>query len=153
VNRTRMLLVAMAAVVGLTACNDRDEAEQTRLGADPMEEARAGWPEDLRARIDSGNAAYRAGQYDEAAAVYRRATERHPDVSAAWFGLHMAEAARGNDAAADSARMRAEGLTPGLGGGHPSSPTGELPDGELPAGHPPVNGDLPAGHPPVDGGY
>jgi tetratricopeptide (TPR) repeat protein len=138
--RTKTLVVALAAVVGLTACNDRNDDERMRLDVDAMEQARAGWPEDLRARIDSGNAAYRAGRYDEAAAVYRRAAEQHPDVSAAWFGVHMAEAARGNQAAADSARMRAEGLTPGLGGGHPATPTGELPDGDLPEGHPPIDG-------------
>jgi tetratricopeptide (TPR) repeat protein len=149
---TRTVVVIMAGLVGLAACDGRDDGEQMRLGDDAMEQARSGWPAALGARIDSGNAAYRAGDYDAAAAVYRRAAEQHPDVAATWFGLNMAEAARGNHEAADSARMRAEALTPGLGGGHPASPMGELPAGEVPPGHPPLNDDeLPAGHPPIDG--
>jgi hypothetical protein len=55
-------------------------------------------------------------------------------VAAGWFGLHMAEAARGNQEAADSALNQAEALTPGLGAGHPGAPGDTAGPGmELPA--------------------
>jgi tetratricopeptide (TPR) repeat protein len=136
---TKWLVVAAVAGLTLLAGCDRGEEQGMEFNGDAMEEARAGWPADLRARVDSGNVAYREGRYDDAADVYRRATEAHPDVAAGWFGLHMAETARGNHEAADSARLRAETLTPGLGMGHPQTPAGDSPMGEMPSGHPPIN--------------
>jgi Flp pilus assembly protein TadD len=137
--RTKQLTAILMAILAATAACDRGADDDATFDVDAMEQARAGWPEDLSARIDSGNVAYREGRYDEAAAVFRRATEEAPDVAATWFGLHMAESARGNQAAADSALLQAEALTPGLGRGHPMSPVDEAPDGDaLPPGHPPI---------------
>lgn len=133
----RIAVVALAALAVGPGCDRGTEGEAVPE-QDPMLEARAGWPAELSARMDSGNAAYRAGRYDEAADVFRRATDQAPDEAAAWFGLHMAESARGNQAAADSALMRAEALTPGLGTGHPRMPAGDSPAGELPPGHPEI---------------
>lgn len=152
-NRTAAALaLALATLVGCNGGNG-DDLEMDRDG---MTEARAGWPAGLSERMDSGNVAYRAGRYDEAAEVFRRATDQAPDVAATWFGLHMAESARGNEAAADSALMQAEALTPGLGQGHPGMEPGE----GLPPGHPTMPGEgmppgdspapaLPEGHPPI----
>jgi hypothetical protein len=39
------------------------------------------------AQVDSGNAAYRAEEFDDARAHFTRATEAGPRVAAAWFGL------------------------------------------------------------------
>lgn len=137
------LAVLMAVLPAMAAC-DRDEAD-TDPGVDAMEQARVGWSGQLRARIDSGNVAYREGRYDEAAELFRRAAEHDPQIAAPWFGLHMAESARGNQVAADSALMRADALTPGLGAGHPQEmPMGDTPHGEM---LPPA-GELPPGHPP-----
>jgi tetratricopeptide (TPR) repeat protein len=139
-----MVAVAVVGLAGLTACNGRDDdADRVRLnGADPaMEEARAGWSAEYGGLIDSGNDAYRAGRYDDAADTFRRATEAEPQIAAGWFGLHMSELARGNQEAAAEALQQAEALTPGLGGGHPMGPE------DMP--HPPM--DLPPGHPTMPG--
>jgi tetratricopeptide (TPR) repeat protein len=137
----KWLVVPMVAGLTVFAGCDRAQDDNAMdFNGDGMEQARAGWPAELSARIDSGNVAYREGRYDDAAEIYRSATELSPDVAAGWFGLHMAEAARGNDAAADSARMMAESLTPGLGMGHPQTPMGDAPAGDMPAGHPPIDG-------------
>jgi tetratricopeptide (TPR) repeat protein len=138
-----LMVVAVAGLTALAGCDRGGDEDAMDFNGDAMEEARAGWPADLRAKVDSGNVAYREGRYDDAAAIYRRATDAHPDVAAGWFGLHMAEAARGNDAAADSARLRAEALTPGLGMGHPQTPAGDSPMGAMPPGHPPIDDSPP----------
>jgi tetratricopeptide (TPR) repeat protein len=132
-----MAVVAVAAGMALSAaCDGRGEdPDRMPLGGEGMEQARAGWSEELEGSIDRGNAAYRDGRYDDAAAYYRQATETAPQVAAGWFGLHMAELARGNHEAAQAALEQAEALTPGLGGGHPVAPD-DSPVMELPPGHP-----------------
>lgn len=140
----RWSAVVMVGVVALAACNDRGEDAQTQLDNDAMAEARTGWTPEFGELVDEGNAAYREGRYDDAAEAYHGATEMNPDVAAAWFGLHMAESARGNQEEADEALMRAEALTPGLGVGHPDMPAGDSPhDGMMM----PPQGELPEGHP------
>jgi tetratricopeptide (TPR) repeat protein len=137
-----MMVVALAGSIGLAACDGRDDQDRVPLNSDPaMQEARAGWSAEYGALIDDGNAAYRAGRYDEAAVAFRNATEEEPQIAAGWFGLHMSELARGDQEAASQALTRAEALTPGLGGGHPTSP------GDSP--HPSM--DLPPGHPTMPG--
>ncbi len=132
------VVVLAVSMAGLAACNGQEQDERVRLDADPaMQEARAGWTEDYGALIDEGNAAYRAGRYDEAAEAFRNATEEEPQVGAGWFGLHMAELARGNHEEAQQALEQAEALTPGLGRGHPTPGQDEPhPEMELPPGHP-----------------
>jgi tetratricopeptide (TPR) repeat protein len=109
----KMLVLALAGAAALSACR-QDPGDQRTETVTPrtMEQARANWPEGLAAAVDSGNAAYSAGDYEEATAQYRRATEIAPDVTAGWFGIYMAEHARGNIAAADSAMQRARQLSP-----------------------------------------
>lgn len=68
---------------------------------------RASMPEGVPAALDSGNAAYRSGDYRAALEQFQSITEEHPDVQAAWFGVYMAQRALGNAAAADSAMRRA----------------------------------------------
>jgi tetratricopeptide (TPR) repeat protein len=149
--RTRhLVVVVMATVAGLGACDRGDDQDRIPLDAgNGMAEARAGWSAEFGAAIDSGNAAYREGRWDDAADHFRQATELEPQVAAAWFGLHMAESARGNDDEAFEALQRAEALTPGLGGGHP-----RMPDDSPHGGLSPHEMDLPPGHPTTspDGG-
>lgn len=64
-------------------------------------------PPDVQAALDSGNAAFRAGDYRAALERFESLASEHPDVRAAWFGVFMAHRALGNTAAADSARRRA----------------------------------------------
>jgi tetratricopeptide (TPR) repeat protein len=133
------MAVVLVGLAGLAACDGRnDDAERIPLnGDDAMAEARAGWSSEYGALIDGGNSSYRAGDYDEAAETFRRATELEPQIAAGWFGLHMSETARGNQEAATEALNQAEALTPGLGAGHPGGPGDTAGPGmELPPGHP-----------------
>lgn len=107
-------LGAAVTLVWMTACGGAEQAEETRFEGAAVQEARAGWPDGLAAMVDSGNTAYREGRLDDAADLFERATQRFPHIGAPWFGLHMAEHARGNLEAADSARVKAEDLTPGI---------------------------------------
>lgn len=147
--------MAAAMTLGLAACGgDGDAPEEMEFDGESVEEARAAWPEGLAERIDSGNVAYREGRYDESAEIFGRATEQNPHIGSTWFGLYMAEHARGNIEAADSALAQAEALTPGLrrmhgeaigdsAGGMPSSMPGGMPPGH-PGGMPPGQPDTTA---------
>jgi Flp pilus assembly protein TadD len=64
-------------------------------------------------QLDSGNVAYRAGDYDRALLHYTRVTEIAPDDATGWFGIYMAQEALGNQAAADSAIEEARRRNPG----------------------------------------
>jgi Flp pilus assembly protein TadD len=135
-----IIVAGLAAGVLLGGCRqDRAPADQRTDTITPrtMEEARAGWPEGLSELIDNANAEYSAGNFEEASRLYREASRLAPDVTASWFGIYMAEHARGNIAAADSAMMRAQELAPGasLIHGGPGDPHGDLGD-TLPPGHP-----------------
>ncbi|HUG40522.1 MAG TPA: hypothetical protein VMM12_08560 [Longimicrobiales bacterium] len=110
----RLIRVAIAAAVAVSACGGDDGGGEIRFEGQEVQEARRGWTPELAALVDSGNAAYRTGNYDEAARIFQRGTREFPHHGATWFGLYMAEHARGNIAAADSALGRAEALTPSL---------------------------------------
>jgi tetratricopeptide (TPR) repeat protein len=129
----RMMTVGLVAVAVLAGCRqDADMGDQRTETVTPqtIEQARANWPAGLAEVIDSANAAYSTGNYDEASRLYRRGTQLAPDVTATWFGIYMAEHARGNIAAADSAMQRAQALAPGASLIHVG------PDDTLPPGHP-----------------
>lgn len=70
-------------------------------------QSRSSLPPDVQAALDSGNAAYRTGDYRAALEQFESLASEHPDVRAAWFGVFMAHRALGNTAAADSAMQRA----------------------------------------------
>lgn len=109
--RTPVLAALVAAV--LVACGGGetptpragDGADTTATGTSVV--PRRDMPPEVAAQIDSGNAAYRAREFEEARRHFLRATELDPDLATAWFGVHMAEKALGNAAAADSALRRA----------------------------------------------
>jgi tetratricopeptide (TPR) repeat protein len=111
----RTLALALTAAALLAACRqDRGMGDQRTDTMTPqmIEQARADWPAGLDALVDSANAAYSAGDYDEANRLYRAGAALAPTVTATWFGVYMAEHARGNVAAADSAMARAQALSP-----------------------------------------
>jgi Flp pilus assembly protein TadD len=112
ITRVAMTLLVMG---GLPGCR-RDAADDQQTGTitpEAVAQARADWPAGVEAQIDSGNTAYSAQNFERASLHYRRAAELGPEVSAAWFGIYMAEHARGNIAAADSAMERTRRLAPG----------------------------------------
>jgi len=82
-------------------------------------------PPEVAAPLDSGNMAYRQGEYEAAAAYFRTAAQADPSgQSAGWFGVYLAEKAMGNDAAADSALSKAGDLS-GAMGMHPAPGAGD----------------------------
>ena len=100
----------------MTACGRESSQADQRTDSVTSAEvlaARADWPAGVSALVDSANAAYTSQDFVQASALYRRAAERGPRLPAVWFGIYMAEHARGNKAAADSAILRAQQLAPG----------------------------------------
>ncbi|HSJ23622.1 MAG TPA: hypothetical protein VK929_02985 [Longimicrobiales bacterium] len=142
---SRVLAAALAAVVVLAGCRQdgvQDDQRTDTVSPRTMEDARAGWPDGLAELIDDANEAYSAGDYDEANRLYRQAADVAPNVTATWFGIYMAEHARGNVAAADSAMARAQSLAPEASLIHVG------PGDTLPPGHPTMSDTtLPPGHP------
>jgi tetratricopeptide (TPR) repeat protein len=106
---------ALAALLVLAACggNDglRDDQATGSIDSAAWRQAQD-LPAGVREALDSGNAAYRAGNYEAAREQYERAIELGPEETAGWFGLSMVEGALGNAAAADSAMQRVRDLTP-----------------------------------------
>ncbi|HUH12593.1 MAG TPA: tetratricopeptide repeat protein [Longimicrobiales bacterium] len=116
--RGALLLAALAAACGGEAPRDQETGTIT---PESFEEARARLPASAMAQLDSGNAAYRAEDFQAAATHYRTAAREAPDAPAAWFGIYMAERALGNTAAADSAMRRAQSLAGDAGLVHPDT--------------------------------
>lgn len=124
---SRRSILALAPLVLLVplACGGDDEPPQQRrsLGSEAPAE-RPGLEPATAARIDSGNAAYRAGDYEEARRLFRAAVEAQSDVRAAWFGVYMAERALGNEDSAAAALERSGDLP------HPGGSLHGPPDAE-----------------------
>jgi Flp pilus assembly protein TadD len=121
-------VVACAALIGaLAGCRSDagvpDDQPTGSIDSTAWQKARA-LPAGVAAALDSGNVAFRAGEFEAARAQYLRATELGPEVSAAWFGLSMSERRIGNAAAADSAMERVRQLAPGASLLHPGNDTG-----------------------------
>ncbi len=142
--------IIAATVLALVACGGEQEGEKRPLSeeqpqAQPQQQnARVGWPEGLGDSVDQANAAYREGDYQAAATMYREMSVSHPDIGTVWFGLYMAETKLGNKAAADSALARSNELSPGLANTHQAATDTTMPsvhEGmmEMPQGHPPIN--------------
>lgn len=103
-----------AALLVCTACGTEAPPDDQMTGSIDS----AAWsqarnlPAGVREALDSGNALFRARDYEGARAQYLRAVELGPEESSGWFGLSMVERQLGNAAAADSAMLRVEQLTP-----------------------------------------
>ncbi|HEX5727732.1 MAG TPA: tetratricopeptide repeat protein [Longimicrobiaceae bacterium] len=115
---------AFLLVLLLLAACGRSEPPRRTLGAH-AEEAEAGrLAPAVQAQVDSGNLAYRAGDYAAAMRHYREAVRRAPDQAVPWFGVAMAAEKLGDRAAADSARARVRALSPQMqdDAHHPGTP-------------------------------
>jgi len=101
--RRALAALALGTLLALAACARAPVAEPT--------------PEDpkLRARalIDSGNAAYRAGDFAASAKRFASAVVVAPDDPAAFYGLGMALAKLGRDDEARQAYARSRELSRG----------------------------------------
>ncbi len=96
----RFVLLA-AALLALAGCAPK--AAPPASGADAFARSQA--------LIDSGNVAYRAGDYENAARRYASATVARPDDPAAFYGLGMALAKLGRSDDAREAYMKARALS------------------------------------------
>ena len=96
------------------------------LDAVEARQERESLPPELVAHLDSGSAAFRADDYDEALRHYEAVIEIDDGLAAGWFGVFMVHNARGDEAAAAEALERARELAPGASIIHPS-PTDTAP--------------------------
>ena len=117
IGRTAPVLLAL-----LVACTPADQ-ETGSISDDEVRQTRDQLPAELVAVLDSGNAAYRRGDYQAALELYDSAVEMDDDVAAGWFGVYMVHSALGNPEAADSALTRARDLAPGASLIHPERDT------------------------------
>jgi tetratricopeptide (TPR) repeat protein len=110
--RPRLALLGLLAASLAPACRPDDQTTRS-IDPDAAERTRAELPAELVEHLDSGNAAYRARDFEEARDQYRAAVALDSTSTAAWFGLSMAERALGNADAAAEALKRAQDLAPG----------------------------------------
>lgn len=113
----------LSCLLLLAGCRPQDQKTESVTPA-TFQEVRKDWPPELKAQIDSGNAAYSAKDYQGALDHYRSALQAQGDLTAAWFGIYMAQQALGNAAAADSAMAKVRELAPGATLVHPA-PSGK----------------------------
>ena len=116
--RSSSLIGAMLAVA-LGACDRPDDQETGSISADDVRAAAEELSPGVRAALDSGNAAYRNHEWQNALDHYERAAAQDEDATAAWFGIYMAQRALGDSAAAQEALARAQDLAPGATLMHP----------------------------------
>lgn len=109
-NRALRIVLGGGMVFALAACPLPDDQRTDTL--DP-ETAGRELSADARVQLDSGNAAFRAGDHATALRHFQRVTEMAPDDATGWFGVYMAHDAMGNSAAADSAIAQARSRAPG----------------------------------------
>lgn len=118
IRRTGFVMIAL-----LVACAPPEDQETGTIRDQDVRQARDELPPALVAALDSGNAAYRRGDYQAALASYRSVVDQDEGVAAGWFGIYMAELALGRPEAADSAMARARDLAPGASLIHPGRDT------------------------------
>jgi len=108
--RSRIVIAGALVLLWGSACSPPED--QRTDSVDPATAGRevAG---EARIQLDSGNAAFRAGDYAGALSHFTRVTELLPEDATGWFGVYMAHDAMGNQAAADSAIAQARGRAPG----------------------------------------
>jgi Flp pilus assembly protein TadD len=123
---TRTVIACAALIGALAGCRSDagppDDQATGSIDSTAWQKARA-LPAGVAAALDSGNIAFRAGDFEAARVQYLRATELGPEVSAAWFGLSMSERRIGNAASADSAMERVRLLAPAASLLHPGNDT------------------------------
>ncbi|HSM36003.1 MAG TPA: hypothetical protein VK837_06330 [Longimicrobiales bacterium] len=110
--RPRLAMLGLLVASLAPACRPDDQPARS-IDPDAAERTRAELPAELVEHLDSGNAAYRARDFEEARDRYRAAVAMDSTSTAAWFGVFMAERALGNAEAAEEALMRAQDLAPG----------------------------------------
>lgn len=112
----RVPAVVLAAALGLApaACTPEENGQRTgEITQERAEEARSQLPVEVISALDSGNQAYRNGDYRRALRFFREATGYDSAVAAGWFGIYMTQSALGAEEAARDALERASALSSG----------------------------------------
>lgn len=107
----RILSFALAGCL-LAGCRPDDQPTRS-IDPQAAERTRAALPADLVEHLDSGNAAFRAHEFEAANEHYSAAIAIDSTATAAWYGVFMAQRALGNAAEAAVALERAQALAPG----------------------------------------
>ncbi len=118
----RLVLLALALVVGTwtAACRPTEQKKTETVRAPRVARVPEMLPPAVQAQIDSGNAAFTAGDHRAALDHYARAKDMKDDVAAAWFGMYMARHALGDEDGAKEALTQARRLSPAAA--RPDSP-------------------------------
>lgn len=87
----KKVILAVAIVMLLAACaGSKPDAQRVSFT--------------FQAQLDSGNAAYRRGDYKTATEYYHQAAESEPENLSGWYGVYMAETKLGNKEEAAKAK-------------------------------------------------
>jgi hypothetical protein len=139
----RWVFFGILAALSFAGCGGTSEEGIPSQGTSPASEPLS---EQAQFLVSEGNAAQRAGRYEEALDFFGQALEMHPNHPVPQFGSLMAAMAVGDTALARSLREKLavtgpdllEMLGPG-GGMAPTDPgASHLPGGGMPPGHPAV---------------
>lgn len=109
---TALRIGLLLAAAALAACRPADQTTET-VDVQAGVHARESYPPEVVTQLDSGNAAFKAHDFQESLRHYQAAAEAGPDIPATWFGVYMAQHALGNVAAAESALARSRNEVPG----------------------------------------
>jgi Peptidase_C39 like family/Tetratricopeptide repeat len=101
------LPVAAGEITVLRAATGLEQAGRSREAAVGYTAIAERWPGSLEAWIGLGNAAYTAGNLDEAENAFRTATQRRPHAAAAWNNLAHVLGQKGRRQEAVAAAQRA----------------------------------------------
>ena len=104
---------AALTCIAFAACDRPEDQPTGSISADDVREAGTRYSPEVRAALDSGNAAYRRHDWQTALGHYQRAADADEEATAAWFGVYMAHIALGDTTAAQAALERARDLAPG----------------------------------------
>lgn len=116
----KIALVALPVALLAAGCGGDEAGDNERTGdmtRQRIGEAQSSLSPAVSAKLDSGNTAYRAGDYERALAHYRAATELE-EAAAPWFGVYMAYSALGREDSARAALERAGSLSESAGAFH-----------------------------------
>lgn len=97
----------------LVSCTPNEDQATGSIQQQDVREARKEMSPRMAMHLDSGNAAYRAQDFDTALRHFRAATNIDENAAAGWFGIYMTQLAKNNAPAADSALKKAQELAPG----------------------------------------
>lgn len=101
------LMILVGCGIAVAACSSDKDSGKVSLTA--------------QTALDSGNVAYRRGDFQAANEFFRQAAKADPKNVAGWYGVYMAESKLGNQAAADSAQAIVAQMAPELPtGAHPT---------------------------------